>query len=194
MSNKPTREEAWNLLNEYNKTESLIKHALTVEGVMRYFARLLGEEDIEKWGVIGLLHDLDYEMYPDQHCIKVQSIMRERNIDEEYIHAVASHGYGLCVDIKPEHKMEKVLFTIDELCGLITAASIMRPSKSVLDIEVKSVKKKYKTPKFAAGVSRDVIQQGLDMLGWDLDYAIEHTINGMREVAEEIGLGANNGQ
>lgn len=194
MSKKPTRDEAWDLLNEYNKTESLIKHALTVEGVMRYFARLLGEEDIEKWGVIGLLHDLDYEMYPDQHCIKVQSIMRERDIDEEYIHAVASHGYGLCVDIKPEHTMEKVLFTIDELCGLITASAIMRPSRSVLDIEVKSVKKKYKTPKFAAGVSRDVIQKGLDMLGWDLDYAIEHTINGMREVAEEIGLGANNEQ
>jgi len=180
------------LLNEYNKTESLIKHALTVEGVMRYFARLLGEEDIEKWGIVGLLHDLDYEMYPDQHCIKVQDIMRERDIEEEYIHAVASHGYGLCVDIKPEYIMEKVLFTIDELCGLITAAAIMRPSKSVLDLEVKSVKKKYKTPKFAAGVSRDVIQQGLDMLGWDLDYVIDHTIIGMREVADEIGLGNNN--
>lgn len=191
MQKKPTRQEAWDLLNEYNKTESLIKHALTVEGVMRYFARLLGEEDIEKWGVIGLLHDLDYEMYPDQHCIKVQDIMRGRDIDEEYIRAVASHGYGLCVDIKPEHIMEKVLFTIDELCGLITAAAIMRPSKSVLDLEVKSVKKKYKTPKFAAGVSRDVIQQGLDMLGWDLDYVIEHTINGMREVADAIGLGQN---
>ncbi|MDV3427340.1 MAG: hydrolase [Bacillota bacterium] len=192
MAKKLRRNEAWELLNEYNKTEYLIKHALTVEGVMRYFARLLGEEDIEKWGVIGLLHDLDYEMYPDQHCIMVQSIMREKGIDEEYIHAVVSHGYDLTVDVKPEHKMEKVLYTIDELCGLITAAAIMRPSKSVLDLEVKSVKKKYKTPKFAAGVSRDVIQKGLDMLGWDLDYVIEHTINGMREVAEEIGLGQNN--
>ncbi|WP_352407642.1 HDIG domain-containing metalloprotein [Acetoanaerobium noterae] len=188
MSIIPTRTQAWELLNEYNQTEYLIKHALEVEGVMRYFANLLGEEDVDRWALIGLLHDLDYEKYPDEHCIKVQEILRERDIDESIIKSIVSHGYGLVADIKPEHQMEKVLFCIDELCGLIHAAAIMRPSKSVMDMEVKSVRKKFKSPSFAAGVSREVIQQGLDMLGWELDYAIEHTILGMREVAEEIGL------
>ncbi|MBL4931640.1 HDIG domain-containing metalloprotein [Clostridium paridis] len=189
MSVKLTRAEAWDLLREYNKSESLLNHALTVEGVMRYFARLLNQKDIDKWGIIGLLHDLDYEMYPNEHCIKVQEILREHDIDEEYIHAIASHGYGICCDIEPIHLMEKVLYTIDELTGLITAAAIMRPSKSVLDLELKSVKKKYKSKGFAAGVDRTIIENGAKMLGMDLDYIIEHTILAMREIADSIGLG-----
>ena len=159
MGNQPNREEAMELLKEYTKSEALITHAMTVEGVMRHFSRLLGEDE-DKWGVIGLLHDLDYELYPEQHCIKVQEIMRERDMDEDYIHAVASHGYGICCDIEPVHIMEKVLYTIDELTGLITAAAIMRPSKSVMDLELKSVKKKYKSKNFAAGVNREVIESG----------------------------------
>ncbi len=190
MSIKPTREEAWELLCKYNKSEALLKHAIAVEAVMRHFADILGE-DAEKWGVIGLMHDLDYEMYPEEHCKKTMEIMREHNIDEEYIHAVASHGYGICCDIEPVHKMEKVLFTIDELTGLIAAACLMRPSKSVLDIELKSVKKKYKSPAFAAGVNRSVIEQGCEILGMDLDYVITQTINGMKAYAEEIGLKGN---
>ncbi|WP_238886927.1 HDIG domain-containing metalloprotein [Clostridium sp. YIM B02551] len=189
MSVKLTRAEAWDLLREYNKSESLLNHALTVEGVMRYFARLLNQKDIDKWAIIGLLHDLDYEIYPNEHCIKVQEILREHDIDEEYIHAIASHGYGICCDIEPIHIMEKVLYTIDELTGLITAAAIMRPSKSVLDLELKSVKKKYKSKGFAAGVDRTIIENGAKMLGMDLDYIIEHTILAMREIADSIGLG-----
>ena len=156
---RPTREEAWKLLNEYNKSDALLKHGLAVEGVMRHFAEINGE-DTEKWGVIGLLHDLDYEMYPEKHCVKTAEIMRENDIDEDYIHAVCSHGWGLCCDVEPVEKMEKVLYTIDELTGLINAACLMRPSKSVLDIEVKSVKKKFKSSGFAAGVNREVIQKG----------------------------------
>ena len=156
---RPTREEAWKLLNEYNKSDALLKHGLAVEGVMRHFAEINGE-DPEKWGVIGLLHDLDYEMYPEKHCVKTAEIMRENDIDEDYIHAVCSHGWGLCCDVEPVEKMEKVLYTIDELTGLINAACLMRPSKSVLDIEVKSVKKKFKSSGFAAGVNREVIQKG----------------------------------
>lgn len=182
-----TREEAFTLLNEYTKTEHLIMHALSVEGVMRHFAALRGE-DAEKWGNVGLLHDLDYDQFPEEHCQKVQEILREREIDEEIIHAVASHGYGLCCDIKPEAFMEKVLYTIDELTGLITACALMRPSKSVLDMEVKSVKKKMKTKGFAAGVNREVIRQGAEMMGWELSDVIEQTILGMRRVAPAIGL------
>lgn len=184
---KPTREQAWELLNEYNKSDALLKHGLTVEGVMRHFA-VLFNEDVEKWGAVGLLHDLDYEMYPEEHCKKTEEIMREKGIDEDYIHAVCSHGWGLCCDIEPTLKMEKVLYTIDELSGLITAACLMRPSKSVLDIEVKSVKKKYKTHSFAAGVNREVIEKGCEMLGMSLDEVIGETINGMKECAEAIGL------
>lgn len=184
---KPTREEAYKLLCEYNDSHALITHGLAVEGVMRHFARLLGEDE-EKWGIVGLLHDLDYQRFPDQHCFKAREIMTEHGIDEEYIHAVQSHGYGLCCDVKPEHVMEKVLFTIDELTGLINACAIMRPSKSVLDLELKSVKKKYKDRRFAAGVSRETIEKGCAMLGMDLDYVITETIMGMREVAEAIGL------
>ena len=185
-----TRDEAWQLLNEYNKSEALIKHGLMVEGVMRHFAVLYGE-DAEKWGIIGLIHDLDYEMYPDQHCAKTAEIMREKGIDEDYIHAVCSHGWGICSDVEPTEKMEKVLYTIDELTGLITAACLMRPSKSVLDIEVKSVKKKFKTHSFAAGVNREVIEKGCEMLGLSLDDVIKETIEGMRECADAIGLRGN---
>ena len=172
MAIKPNREEALALLKEYNKSEALIIHALTVEGVMKHFSRLL-KEDEDKWGTIGLLHDLDYEMYPEQHCIKAQEIMREKNIDEEYIHGVACHGYGICCDVEPVHIMEKVLYTIDELTGLITAAAIMRPSKSVMDLELKSLKKKYKSKGFAAGVNRQVIENGAKLLNMDLDYIMQ---------------------
>ncbi len=182
-----TREDAWKLFREYNESDSLVKHGLAVEGVMRRFARRYGEGE-EKWGIVGLLHDLDYEKYPDEHCIKTQEIMRERGIDEDYIHAVASHGYGLCCDVKPEETMEWVLYTIDELTGLVTAAALMRPSKSVMDMEVKSVRKKFKDKHFAAGVNREVVTKGAEVLGLSLDEVIEETILGMRDVAEAIGL------
>ena len=185
-----TREEEWKLLNEYNKSDALLKHGLAVEGVMRHFADINGE-DPEKWGVIGLLHDLDYEMYPEKHCVKTAEIMRENDIDEDYIHAVCSHGWGLCCDVEPVEKMEKVLYTIDELTGLINAACLMRPSKSVLDIEVKSVKKKFKSSGFAAGVNREVIQKGCDMIGLSLDDVIKETIEGMKSCADAIGLRGN---
>lgn len=187
---RPTREEAWKLLNEYNKSDALLKHGLAVEGVMRHFAEINGE-DTEKWGVIGLLHDLDYEMYPEKHCVKTAEIMRENDIDEDYIHAVCSHGWGLCCDVEPVEKMEKVLYTIDELTGLINAACLMRPSKSILDIEVKSVKKKFKSSGFAAGVNREVIQKGCDMIGLSLDDVIKETIEGMKSCADAIGLRGN---
>lgn len=183
----PTREEAWNILNEYNEDAHLINHALAVEGVMRHFATIYNENP-EKWGIAGLLHDLDYEKYPDEHCKKVVEIMREKNLDEDLIRSVVSHGYGLVCDVKPESNLEKVLYTIDELTGLINATAIMRPSKSVLDLEVKSVKKKFKSNGFAAGVNRDVIKNGCEMLDKPLDEVIEQTIEGMRRVAKEIGL------
>ena len=181
-----TRAEAWELLNEFNKEPFHIRHAVTVEGVMRYFAETLGYGDeVDLWGIVGLLHDLDFEMYPEQHCIRSQEIMRERGLDERIIHGTASHGYGLTVDIKPEHEMEKVLYATDELTGLIGAVAIMRPSKSVQDLELKSVKKKFKTLNFAAGCSREVIQNGADMLGWTLDELIEKTILAMRSCESE---------
>lgn len=177
-----TREEAWNLLNEFNKEPFHIYHGEVVEGIMKYFARELGYgEEEEFWGIVGLLHDLDYELYPEQHCIKEQEIMRERGIDEKIIHAVASHGYGLVVDVKPEHEMEKVLFAVDELSGLLGAAAKMRPSQSVQDMELKSAKKKFKDKTFAAGCSREVIKKGAEMLGWELDNLINKTIIAMRE-------------
>ena len=187
---KPTREQAYALLVEYNDSPALITHALAVEGVMRHFARMLGEDE-EKWGVVGLLHDLDYQRFPEQHCTKAREILTERGVDEEYIHAIQSHGYGLCSDVKPEHVMEKVLYTIDELTGLINATAIMRPSRSVLDLELKSVKKKYKDRSFAAGVNREVIEKGAAMLGMNLDDVITETIAGMRDVADAIGLRGN---
>lgn len=179
------REEAWDLLTEYNKEKFHLEHAQIVEQTMRYFARKLGygeEEDF--WGIVGLLHDLDFEQYPEEHCIKQQEIMRERGIDEPIIHAVASHGYGITVDIKPQHLMEKVLYAVDELTGLIGAVVLMRPSKSVQDLEVKSVKKKFKSKGFAVGCSRDVIQNGADMLGWSLDELIEQTIEALKTFQE----------
>ncbi|KLE17489.1 hydrolase [Clostridium sp. C8] len=184
-----TREEAWKLLTEYNKEEFHIQHALTVEGAMRYFAIKLGyEEESNFWANVGLLHDLDFEMYPEEHCSKTQEIMRERGIDERLIRAAASHGYGLCSkpQPKPEHQMEKVLFAVDELTGLIGAAARMRPSKSVMDMEISSIKKKFKDKKFAAGCSRDVIRQGAENLGWELDKLFEETILAMRSCEEDI--------
>lgn len=176
-----TYDEALALLKEYNQGEFHLKHAYTVADVMGWFADKLGYgEEKDFWSIVGLLHDLDFEQYPDQHCIKSQEIMREHGVDESIIHATASHGYGITVDIKPEHQMEKVLFATDELTGLIGAVAIMRPSKSVSDLEVKSVKKKFKDKKFAAGCSRDVIRQGAEMLGWELDELIDQTIQAMR--------------
>lgn len=187
------REEAYRLLKEYNKESFHIRHALTVEGVMKYFAETLGyKEEKEFWGIVGLLHDLDFEQYPEAHCIKSQEIMKERGIAENIIHATASHGYGLTVDIKPEHEMEKVLYAVDELTGLIGAVAIMRPSKSVQDLELKSVMKKYKTEKFAAGCSRKVIADGAVMLGWSLDKLIEETILAMRSCEKEINTEMEN--
>ena len=183
----PTRDEALTLLKEFNHTSSLVKHALAVEGVMRYMARKHGEDE-EKWGIIGLVHDLDYERYPEQHCKKTKEILTERGWPEDYIHAIMSHGWGLVTDIKPEDEMEKVLYAMDELTGLIVATALVRPSKSVLDMKVKSLKKKWKDKSFAAGVNREVIQNGAQMLGGELDDLFSDTIMAMREVAEAIDL------
>jgi len=182
-----SREEAWALLTEYNQDPFHLKHALILEDALRWYSRELGygeEEDF--WGLVGLLHDLDFEQYPEQHCIKSQEIMRERGLDERLIRATASHGYNITVDIKPEHEMEKVLYAVDELTGLIGACAIMRPSKSVMDMELKSVKKKFKQPSFAAGCSREVIGAGAEMLGWELDELISRTILAMRESEAKI--------
>lgn len=184
-----TRQEALNLLTEYNKEAFHIQHALTVEGTMKYFAEKLGYGDeAEFWAMVGLLHDLDFEMYPEEHCTKTQEIMRAKGIDERLIRAAASHGHGLCKGEhpKPEHEMEKVLFATDELTGLIGAAARMRPSKSVMDMELSSLKKKFKDKKFAAGCSRDVIRQGADMLQWELDKLFEETILAMRSCEEYV--------
>ena len=176
-----TRDEAWALLTKYNQDAFHLQHAETVEGVMRYFARELGYGDEEDfWGIVGLLHDLDFEMWPEEHCVKAPELLRQGGVSEEMIHAIVSHGYGLCVDVKPELEMEKVLFAADELTGLIGAAARMRPSKSVSDMELSSLKKKFKDKKFAAGCSRDVIRQGAELLGWELDTLLERTIQAMR--------------
>lgn len=184
----PTREEAYELLKRYVNEDSLIKHALTVEAVMGHFAEKFGEEDIEKWKIIGLIHDLDFEKYPEQHCQVTEKILKEEKWPEDYIRAVMSHGYGICTDVEPKETMEKVIYTIDELTGLISATALMRPSKSIMDLTPKSVKKKWKQKSFAAGVDRDVIQNGVNMLGMDLTEIVEETIAGMRKVADEIGL------
>jgi len=183
----PSREQALELFKEYNKSESLLKHALAVEAVMEHFAEVFGE-DKNKWGIIGLVHDIDYEMYPEEHCKKAREILEERSWPEDYIHAVQSHGYGICCDVEPVERMEKVLYTIDELTGLIAATALMRPSKSILDTETKSVKKKWKQKGFAAGVNRQVIEEGANKLGMTIEEVITETIKGMQSVAEEIGL------
>ncbi|MDR0422597.1 MAG: hydrolase [Proteiniphilum sp.] len=182
-----TRNEAWALLTEYNREDFHLQHARTVEGVMRYFAQSLGYGDEAAfWATVGLLHDLDFEMYPDEHCIRQQQIMRENGLDERLIRAAASHGYGMATDIEPLHEMEKVLYAVDELTGLIGAVARMRPSRSVTDLEVSSVRKKYKSANFAAGCSREVIGRGAAMLGWELDTLIEKTILAMRSLDREI--------
>jgi predicted hydrolase (HD superfamily) len=176
-----TRDEALTLLKKYNKDPFHIQHALTVEQVMKWYADKLGYGDeAEYWGIVGLLHDIDFEEYPDQHCIKAPELLREGGVGENIIHAVCSHGYGITVDIKPEHEMEKVLFAADELTGLIWAAALMRPSKSTKDMELKSLKKKYKSKGFAAGCSREVIERGAEMLGWELDSLLSQTLEAMK--------------
>jgi putative nucleotidyltransferase with HDIG domain len=184
----PTRSEAFELLNEFNKNQSLIRHALAVESVMAHFAALGGEQDVEKWAVIGLIHDVDYEQYPESHCAKAREILTERGWPDEYIHAVESHGWGICTDVEPHERMEKVLYTIDELTGLVAATALMRPSRSVLDLTTQSVKKKWKQKGFAAGVNREIIEKGAQSLGMELDTVIEETIKGMQKVADVIGL------
>jgi len=186
----PTREDALALLKTYNQSESLIKHAFAVEGVMRFMARKYGEDE-EVWGIVGLIHDLDYEQFPDQHCKKTEAILKENNWPDSLIRAVVSHGWGICSDVKPETDMEKVLFAIDELTGLVATSALVRPTKSVMDMKAKSVKKKWKDKRFAAGVDRSIIQTGADMLGVELGDLITDTIQGMREVADEIGLKGN---
>ena len=177
----PTREQALELLKKYNKEDFHIRHSLTVEGVMRYFARERGfGEDEDFWGLVGLLHDIDFEMWPDQHCQKAPELLAEIDAPEDMVHAICSHGYGICSDIQPEHEMEKILYATDELTGLVGAAALMRPSKSCKDMEVKSLKKKFKDKKFAAGCDRDIIKNGAEMLGWELDELFEQTILAMR--------------
>ena len=183
----PTRAEAWELLNTYNRSESLIKHALAVEGVMRYMARKYDENE-ELWGVVGLIHDLDYEQFPDQHCRKTEEILKSQKWPDDLIRAVISHGYGICTDVEPRSTLEKVLFAVDELTGLVATTALVRPSKSVLDLKAKSVKKKWKDKRFAAGVDRGIIEKGASMLDVELGALITDTIMGMREVADQIGL------
>ncbi len=183
----PDRNEAMELFLKYNKTESLINHGKSVEAVMRYFAEKNGEEP-DKWGTIGLVHDLDYEMYPEQHCEKTKEILEDAGWDEEYIRAILSHGWGIVTDVEPKTTLEKTLYAIDELTGLITACALVRPSKSIEDLTVKSVKKKWKQKSFAAGANREIILKGAEMLGMELPELIQHTIDGMKTVREEIGL------
>lgn len=190
-----SRDAAFELLKKHNKDPFHIQHGLTVEGVMKWYADKLGYgDDAEYWGIVGLLHDIDFEEYPEQHCIKAPELLREAGVSDDIIHAVCSHGYELTVDIKPEHEMEKVLYATDELTGLIGAAALMRPSKSVQDMELKSLKKKYKSANFAAGCSREVIQRGADMLGWELDKLLSDTIEAMRSCEESVQIYIKNCQ
>ena len=188
----PTREEALELLHQYNESDSLRKHAYAVEGVMRYMARKRGE-DVEKWGIIGLIHDLDYEKFPDQHCSKTKEILEGNAWPEEYIRAAVSHGWGICSEVVPQTELEKVLYAIDELTGLVVTTALVRPSKSVMDVNVKSVRKKWNDKRFAAGVDRSIIEKGAELLQVGIDELIEDTIKGMQEVAEGIGLKGNAG-
>jgi len=186
----PSREDAFSLLKEYNQNDGLIKHALAVEAVMRFCARKRGQDE-EQWGLIGLIHDLDYEQFAEQHCRKTEEILTSKNWPALYVRAVLSHGWGLCTDVEPQSEMEKVLYAVDELTGLVAATALVRPSRSVMDMKAKSVKKKWKNKAFAAGVNRDVIQKGAEMLGTELGELITDVIMGMREVADEIGLKGN---
>ena len=186
-TNVPTRDEAWVLLNEYNKNESLIKHALAVEGVMRHMAEKAGANP-DEWGLIGLVHDLDYEQFPEQHCLKTRELLDERAWPGEYVRAVVSHGWGICTDVEPETALEKTLYAVDELVGFVTACALVRPSKSVMDMDAKSVLKKWKQKSFAAGVNREVIEKGAALLGVDLRELVEEVIVGMRKIAPSIGL------
>lgn len=187
MNSGISRTDALNLLREYNKEPFHIYHGLTVEGVMKWFAEQLGyADDAEFWGIVGLLHDIDFEQYPDEHCIKAPELLKKAGVSEAVIHGVCSHGYNLTVDVEPVHQMEKVLYAVDELTGLIGAAIRMRPSKSTSDFEVKSLKKKFKDKKFAAGCSRDVIKFGAELLGWDLDKLFEQTILAMRSCETSV--------
>ncbi len=188
MAGNLSRNEAYALLERYVTGETLLRHSLTVEAAMRHWAELLGE-DQDRWGVIGLLHDIDFEQFPEQHCVKAKELLEAEGVDAGIIRAVQSHGWGIVCDVRPEHRMEQVLYTIDELTGLIFACALMRPSRSVLDLETKSVLKKFKTPAFAAGCNREVISSGAEMLGLELSSVIEETILGMRKAAAEIGLG-----
>ena len=184
------RGQAWDLLTKYNKEPFHLRHAITVEHVMGWYARELGYgEEADFWSIVGLLHDIDFEQWPEEHCQKAPELLREAGADSRFIHAVVSHGYGLCSDVEPEHEMEKVLFAADELTGLIGAAALMRPSKSVQDMEVSSLKKKFKDKKFAAGCSRDVIRQGAERLGWELEALLERTLQAMRAVEADIAAG-----
>jgi putative nucleotidyltransferase with HDIG domain len=189
----PTRQQAWDLLNEYNKTDRVLKHALAVEAVMRHLAAKSGEE-VEKWGLVGLIHDLDFEMFPDQHCTKTAEILRQRAWPEEIVRAAASHGWGICSNVKPESRMEITLYAIDELTGLVSATALVRPSKSLDDLKAKSVRKKWKDHHFAAGVDRGVIEKGAEMLGADLSALIDDVIEGMKPVAADLGLGGSQGE
>lgn len=187
MKSSVTREEALALLQEYNKEAFHIQHALTVEGVMNWFAKELGYgEEAEYWAITGLLHDIDFELYPEEHCQKAPELLKKGNVSEEMIYSICSHGYGICCDVEPKHEMEKVLFAVDELTGLIGAAARMRPSKSVMDMEVSSLKKKFKDKRFAAGCSRNVIRTGAERLGWTLEELMEKTILAMRECEASI--------
>ena len=187
MKNTITRKEAIDLLKKYNKEPFHILHGLTVEGVMRWYAEQLGfSNEAEYWGIVGLLHDIDFEMWPEEHCVKAAELLREANASDEMIYSICSHGYGICVDIKPNHTMEKVLFASDELTGLIGAAARMRPSKRVMDMELSSLKKKFKDKKFAAGCSRDIIKSGAELLEWDLDELLEKTIMAMKSCEEYV--------
>ena len=187
MAELPTRDEAMALLKEFNRADRALKHALAVEAVMRYAARKR-DADEQTWGIVGLIHDLDYEQFPDEHCKKTGEILRERNWPDDIVRAVVSHGWGICCDVEPQTDMEKVLFAVDELTGLVAATALVRPSRSVMDMTAKSVRKKWKDRHFAAGVSREVIQKGTEMLGVELSDLITDTIMGMREVAGQIGL------
>ena len=181
------REKAFEILTKYNKNKNLVKHGVAVEGVMRHFA-LLQNEDVEYWGAVGLLHDVDYEMYPNEHCKKCVEILEHEGVSSDVIRAVQSHGYGICVDVKPEKTMEKILYTIDELTGLIVATALMKPNKTLAEVDLVSLKKKWKKKDFAAGVDRELVQKGAEMLEMDLDYVMEQTLIGMQKISDALGL------